>query len=551
MSMGVSEGLELEVAVVRGQEWAYRGVFLPPAMVSVGSSPSSALALPETDLPEYHELIRIYSDGGVLFFKPGMAVELRMKEGTKSNDELLKEGLAIVAGAGWKVPLGLGSKGAFRIADVSVLFKVRKRGSQQIRAVTVGEPTLCGGCRKPLQFEVVGFGCLTPCTACGTLSEVQPAASLEPLPPRPLFQPMVKDSAELPTFDAISIQKPKGVQPIERVARERLSDLPTFDAISVSVTAAGPGERRAKGEELSMPTRRLTQLTAETGSKPLKGASAVGGADLPTFDAISVLKKGALLSTESAMSFLRGGSDEEPPASVEGTELDTLASRVGATQNQQVLRGGPTHDQGSPSPGGRAPFPKETSGWETGSEVEVIIEEEDEFFAGEHVSIDLQRSYNAIPVLSRLSEATQIAPENETDMTSPPEAFAARKTRQMQAQKERAQEAETIVKLSSSIWQNGAPSGDQGAVLRSPGRGEAARRHESVAVPPSGLPEHPQYSRDPSPSVEDGDDGDDFLMGRVAIPEDNPDGATNRWLILVGGVSGGVGLALLLYALFG
>lgn len=550
--MGASESLELEVAVVRGQEWAYRGVFLPPAMVSVGSSPSSALALPETDLPEYHELIRIYSDGGVLFFKPGMAVELRMKEGTKSNDELLKEGLAIAAGVGWKVPLGLGSKGAFRIADVSVLFKVRQRGSQQIRAVTVGEPTLCGGCRKPLQFEVVGFGCLTPCTACGTLSEVQPAASLEPLSPKPLFQPMVKDSAELPTFDAISIQKPKGVQPIDRVARERLSDLPTFDAISVIATAAGPpGERRAKGEELSMPTRRLTQLTAETGSKPLKGASPVVGADLPTFDAISVLKKGALLSTESAMDFLRGGSDEEPPASVEGTELDTLASRVGATQNQQALRGGTTHDQASPSPGGRPPFLKETSGWETGSEVEVIIEEEDEFFAGEDVSIDLQRSYNAIPVLSRLSQATQIAPENETDATSPPEAFAAKKTRQVQAQKERAQEAETVVKLSSSVWQNGAPSGGLRAGPKSPGRAEAARRHESVAVPPSGLPEHPQYSRDPSPSVEDGDDGDDFLMGRVAIPEDNQEGATNRWLILVGGVSGVVGLALLFYGLFG
>jgi hypothetical protein len=542
MSEGESENLELEVAVLRGSQWVHRATFRPPAMISVGSSPSTVLALPDSDLPEYHELIRIYSDGGVLFFRPGMAVELRLEEGTKRNDELLEQGLAVAAGAGWKVPLGLGSRGTFRVSEVSVLFKVGAASRRPVRATVAGEPTLCAGCGKALPFAVIGFGALSPCAACGTMNEVQPPTSRAPASKPPVPRGTSRPD-DLPTFDAISIQQRGELRPGERVARERLSDLPTFDAISVSTATVDPGARKAEGDDLSAPTRRMPQwdpLSADGEPTQLDAPTPVqnlAGTDLPTFDAISVLKQDAHLSTVGAMDILRGGAAVEPPM------LETSEQPAGL--------GGTTHEHTRPvlesTADARAPFLNETSSWSPGSEVEVVIEEEDEFFGAEPPpSLDLQRSYNAIPVFERLSEVAQIAASPSPIPVAP----------QVLGPNDMTGQAETLPDLDVATWTKGAA-----AELRSAPGASTEPSAEAAPKPVSPTrplfdprPDRPRAVQRPGPDdgddAEEGDDDDDFLMGRVSIPEVDPDRETNRWLLVVGATSGIVGLALILYGLF-
>ena len=377
------------------------------------------------------------------------------------------------------------------------MFKVRKRGPHQVQSVVAGDPTLCGTCNAPLQFEVVGFGGLTPCVACRALNEVQSPSSHDPLGRETLVQPVVKSSAELPTFDAISVlkfndpTKPKGLEPLERVSRERLSKLPTFDAISVLSSDAGPVGPVALKEKTGLPIHRLTQLADRAPSKPAKKVTySVRGADLPTFDAISVLKEDAILSTESAIDLLRGASAGEPP----------VASFVSQVEMDPV--------QATMSPDGAAS----------------TLEELDEFFGGGDVSIDLQRSYNAIPVLSRLTQAEQIAPGDEGDEKPSSERFAEKETRQVAIPKWMANQAETIeTKSPSDLLNRSADSG-----------------------PAEGGPRHGiQNTGD-----QDGDDADDFLMGRTELSGQTARGAKSRWLVTLGGLAGVVGLLLILYRLF-
>ncbi|MCO4772587.1 MAG: hypothetical protein KDA24_21320 [Deltaproteobacteria bacterium] len=542
-------GLELEIAVLRGQEWVYRGVFRAPAMISVGSSPSTVLALPGANLPEYHELIRIYSDGGLLFFQPGMAVELRLEEGVKRNDELLDEGLAVAGNAGWKVPLGLGSKGAFRIAEVAVLFKVRAPSPGAIQAVPVGDPPRCGNCGTGLPWAIVGFGGLTPCTSCKTLNEVQPEGQDPALGETELAPAVKSRPMELPTFDAISAKALFEGSATQEVERSHLSDLPTFDAISVSAPVVPEGPRKAEGAELSMPTRRMPESEALAGaaSAPARPAVIPKGADLPTFDAIS------LPGSEAA-----GSPSEDLPA----TQI------------------------------GPAPYLSETSSWSPGSEVEVTIEEEDEFFDGEApVSMDLQRSYNAIPVLKKEPATVERIDATSGDEPLPTDEFASTRTRQVLVPKDMIGQAVTVPEMKGSSFVGGVPSEgrreavsapyEPGPTLMEPVSSTELsptappRPPPAVAPPPgSGAPAGPRavstdVSSVPAPAparqvpvpatkvsspTRDGDEGgddDDFLMGRVSIPGTDTVKETNLWLILIGAVSGILGLALILYGLFG
>jgi|GEM_PF-2325060 len=539
MGEDLPASLELEIAVIRGQDWAYRATFRPPAMVSIGASPSAVLSLPDTDLPEYHELLRIYSDGGVLYFQPGMAVELRVAEGTKRNDELLDEGLAVRGGAGWKVPLGLGSRGAFRVADVSVLFKVREHGRQELRKVQVGSPTLCGACSATLSFVVPGFGALSPCQSCGVLNEVLPVRPPALAGGETEIAPVVKRHADLPTFDAISVGGTPAVAPMERVARERLSDLPTFDSISIGGTPSVQGPRKATGDQLSMPTQKLAQLAPDgggaqigPGEPPKPAAAPVIGADLPTFDAISILKDDGLLATHAAMDMMRGGTDAEPPI----TDLDGAVTVA------------------EDAPGPSIPYLSGTSRWSPGSEIEVTVEDENEFFDEDApVSMDLQRSYNAIPVM-KLDAAPVRSEEfagGPTRLVPVPRAVAAGVT----------EIPDTIEEAAPIGWDGSYPaSGRTSSMPETDEPVSATREMPAKAEPRAAAPNlvpitAPAPSTVPAPRAPrdgtEGSDADDFLMGRVSIPDADGVRETNRWLVVVGAVSGVIGLGLILYALFG
>lgn len=340
--------LELEVGVVRDQTWVFRTVFRPPAMISVGSSPSAVLPLPDSDLPSYHELIRLRPDGGALFFGPGMAVELRLKEGLRRDEDLLRDGLAEITASGWRVPLGLGTKGAFRVRDVAVLFKVRPQSTAKLKAVRVGEP--CGDCGATLEYAVVGFGALTRCSVCGALNEVQ-AETSSAESRATAFAPVVKPGhgADLPTFDAISAFD---AEQAERALKAEMGE------------AVSPHE-----VDESAPTTELPSFRP-LGAEPLKGA------DLPTFDAISVVRDEGL-STQAAIHAMRGGSEGEPPV----------------MSTEQVIPAR-TYEEGAPPISLTAPLRG------PGSIVDLSVEEEMAFFgADDDVTIDLQRSFTSLPVM--------------------------------------------------------------------------------------------------------------------------------------------------------
>ena len=513
MSFRDELGLEVEIAVIRGQEWVYRGTFRPPAMISVGASPSAVLPLPGSNLPDHHELIRIYSDGGARYFGPGMAVELRLAEGIKRNDELLEEGLASPGKSGWKVPLGKGSKGAFRVAEVSVLFKVRSSSTAPVKVVKGGRPALCGTCGAELSYAIVGFGALTLCTSCKTLNEVQSEGNDAEQGPAQLA-PVVKQPAELPTFDAISVAQVANVTPAQRLARGRLSDLPTFDAISV-LTAKAPEPlphekapeslpREEQGVELlaspreqEMPAAAKSPAANPPAAKPpatpLRPNLIPRGAELPTFDAISVLSKEELSDSSIA-------------------PTPTLVQPIGGTSTAE-----------------------EIASWEPSSEVEVVIEEEDDFFFGENpVSIDLQRSYNALPVITKGGrEAKALGPglTGGADDPIPNPDFAAQGTRQVLVPEQMVEQAETIYEMEA-----GSPSAFVG--------GRPAKGREP-APPPTIVPTE---ARTPLRDGEEGSDQDDFLMGRVSLHDAHPvDDERNRWLIIIGVGSGLLGLVLIAY----
>ena len=465
--------LELEVGVVRDQTWVFRAVFRPPAMISVGSSPSAVLPLPDSDLPPYHELIRLRPDGGALFFGPGMAVELRLKEGLRRDEDLLRDGLAEITGNGWRVPLGLGSKGAFRVRDVSVLFKVRAQSTATLKAVRVGDP--CGDCGATLECAVVGFGALTRCSVCGALNEVQAETSSADSQAT-AFAPVVRPGhdADLPTFDAISAFD---AEQAERALKAEMG------------AAVNP-----HGIDETAPTTELPRFQP-MGTKPLKGA------DLPTFDAISVIRDEGL-STQAAIHAMRGGSEEEPP--------------MMATEPIIQAR---TFEDGEPPISLSAPLRG------PGSIVELSVEEEMAFFgADDDVTIDLQRSFTSLPIM-----------KTESVESLGPGATRPGPTRPMPATPPAASPPP-------------APTPEPPATPPGPTRlTPAYQAPPELPEPPPVVPTADAPRRIDETWDDEGSDDDDFLMGRVEVPD--ADDGTNRWLLIIGGVCGLAGLALIVWTL--
>lgn len=571
--------------MIRGDDWVYRAVFRPPSMVSIGSSPSAVMSLPGSDLPEYHELIRIFADGGVLFFQPGMAVELRVAEGLKRNDQLLDDGLAVKGVGGWRVPLGRGTKGAFRVGDVAVLFKVRPLTNAAIRPVVPGEPPRCGTCDRPLKWAVVGFGALTPCSHCGAFSEVQNPGTA-PESRRTEMAPVIKRKPDdLPTFDAISVRAPT-VTPQARVG-EKIADLPTFDAISAGMPAvpedsgAPDAVTRVTGSQLSMPTRKLKPRATPRNSPwgmPPKGA------DLPTFDAISVghIRSEMLTGGASEPDEDDGPETLEDAVELAATVLDRPAPKATTTHDGPAPKAGPP-----PSFLGTSPFDGISE-----SVADISIEEEG-FFAGDDdlVSIDLQRSYSSLPVLNIEANLTvSEAPARRADVFGPgDEETTVKKPPQQLGPSSMVDQAKTLGEVAPASFRGGVPSEGRRPAVPDPGRvavghadvdvatAKAPAQPEVEDVPPwtgpldqtpvdSGAPKDAMASRTQRSTApprgvapewayaktidEEGSDEDDFLMGRSSLPEMDPVRETNRWLIFIGAVSGILGLLLILYSLF-
>ena len=525
----------------------------------------AVVTLKGADLPGYHELFRLHMDGGVLLFEPAMAVELRLREGLQTTETIMRDGLAARSDAGWRLPLVVGSKGAVRFGELALLFKLRARREAPLKAVRQADPTPCGTCGTPMPWAITGFGALCPCANCGTLNEVQIDSGAPEDRRTQMAKAIRKKSTDLPTFDAISLKKGTDLPSFDGIAMKKGTDLPTFDAISVKKGADLPtfdsisvgkhadlptfdaigvleeGSLEAENlrlsqEEQSAPTRRMPLSEQLSGPQDISKPppDRFRGADLPTFDAISVLKPSDSKLTETAPM-----RRKVPVASGAPPELVTtdVPPPIHSTEMFDIATGEPVPPkpltEDSLKPKASAPVMAE------------IVQEEQDFF-GEEFLVDLeqQKSFVSVPILKQ--------PDLRQDQLTPEEiAAGAQTTRRVPTRP--APPAPGLGRTPPPP-SSGVPPG----VTPPPhGLGAAPAAQDQVHGRPSGFlrnevppPKPPLPPLDESlhgEDVEEGTDADDFLMGRSDLP--SPQSNSNRWLLMIGTIAGVSGVALILYKL--
>jgi len=550
--------IELELGVTRGTEWVARAVFRPPALVSIGTNSMAVLSLKEPGFPAYHELFRLHLDGGMLLFDPQMTVELKLKEGPQTTDTIIEGGLAVSTDSGWRLPIAAGSKGAVRFGDLAILFKVRARREVPLKAVRKADPTLCGTCGAPMPWAIVGFGALSPCSACATLNEVQVDTGA-PEDKRTQMAPVIrKKGADLPTFDSISVRNKGAELPtFDSISvRSPGAELPTFDSISVgkhadlptfdSLGAFKEENLRISKEDQSAPTRRMLadeqlsgpQLLEPEAPTPLPGH----GADLPTFDAISAFQDQGLSAT-AAISALRGdASVQEPPVSLsDGVAQPLLLNQEERDTDPELSKKAVTAPMRRPVPrhAGSPPDLMQTDSAPpihatdivaTSGEVSQpvdqlavakVVTDEKDFFGEEFLhDLEQQRSLVSVPILKR-----DVPPPPPPSRTPPPKTNGVPSGGTLPPHGSRA-----------------APAG-QGQVQ---GRPSGFLRNEAEPLKP-GLPPLDESGAHDYPDEEEGGSEDDFLMGRSDLP--SPPSSSNRWLLVIGTVAGLSGVALIVYKL--
>ncbi len=353
--------LELELAVARGREYLARAVFRPRATVSIGTNPRAAVSLPEDVLPDYLDLLRLDAGGGWLSFEASTRLELMTAAGARDARSLIEGGGARETADGWEVAIGSGARGIVHFGDLRILLKLGAQKERTIWNSPIAEGAACGGCGAPLPWAVSGGGALTPCRGCGDLNRVEGdqaalekgktavipvmpqataprgptatsartvimaatdarAASLPPAPPKPKPTPIAPRvgsprGADLPTFDAIQVQKGQDLPTFDGIQARKGADLPTFDAIQVQKGQDLPtfdGIQIQKGQDLptfdGLQVPRVPEPPLTNGGPRSRGSTASdasGQSDLPQFDAIQMVKRKEVLTTQAAMKAMR------------------------------------------------------------------------------------------------------------------------------------------------------------------------------------------------------------------------------------------------------
>ncbi len=352
--------LELELAVTRGREYLARAVFRPRATVSIGTNPRAAVSLPEDVLPDYLDLLRLDAGGGWLSFEASTRLELMTRSGARDARSLIEGGGARETADGWEVAIGDGVKGVVHFGDLRILLKLGAQKERTIWNSSIAEGAACGGCGAPLPWAVSGGGALTPCRGCGDLNRVEGgqaalekgktsvipvmpqatapkappattartvimaatdarAASLPPAPPKPKAAPKpiapqvgTPRGADLPTFDAIQARKGTDLPTFDGIQARKGADLPTFDAIQARKGRELPtfdGIQARKGADLpsfdGLQVPQVPEPPLTNGGPRSRGSTVGGESDLPQFDAIQMVKRKEVLTTQAAMKAMR------------------------------------------------------------------------------------------------------------------------------------------------------------------------------------------------------------------------------------------------------
>jgi len=346
--------IEVELAVARNREYLVRTVFRGPEPISIGTNPRAAITLPDDRLPDYFELVHLSDGRARLAFESGMDVEWKIDGALRPSAELIAGGFAVEGADVYELEVTAGGKGLIKFGELRVLLKVQEQRDLTIWSATNDEGACCGGCGASLKWALAGAGALSPCQRCGDLNRVESSiADLEqgttravptyggsepatappqaPIPvrsgpiPAPPPEPPTLGGPDVraPTLQAPSIggpdvaTGPSGDLPTyDGIQGPRGADLPTFDGIQVGVQAEAPS---------------AVALLAAERARPPRDMGPGHGANLPTFDAISVFKGEADLSTRAAISVMKGAEDGEPPVlgTADGVEVSPAPARLG------------------------------------------------------------------------------------------------------------------------------------------------------------------------------------------------------------------------------
>jgi hypothetical protein len=614
--------VELELAVVRGREYLARAVFRPDAVVSLGSAPRATVRLPEPELPEHHDLLKLTSRGARIRFERSTLVELQLDGAMLDTAQLVSSGRAWETAQGWEADLPPGAKGVVHYGGLRVLLKLQEARQVTIWAAADDAGAVCGGCSAPLPWAVAGRGALTPCRVCGDLNRVadrdrqfeigatalvpsMPAHGADPgavthapdapipaeLPP--LYGPTkpmpvqvaaavsrIDGGADLPTFDAIQAKKGAYLPTFDAIQAKKGADLPTFDAIQTRRSgelpthdaigsqriaesrAAARGAGRAAAV-LDPDAERTVPPGTPTPAETPPPTGSLFGTNLPTFDAISVIKQDQTLSTQAAMTAMKREPAARPglrrlgPASPPSAPAPPAAhvQPTGAVPARQVTaEHGAAGGTGAPfsglqlQPTGTVPVARDTG--------EVVAAS-----FREPVRLGSEPTPVLIPC-SATDEAWSLLDAWDADGFDAPSPSPPAPAR--------AQDPRVLAATEVAVGAQTEPGRRSPQVAAAPPRPEAPRAAPPPPSAPRAAPPPPSAPRvaPPPPSsdglrlppsraggpptapraLEDDEDYDDFLMGR----DDGGIGTKDRtgWLLIgFGLISGLVGVGLILYVL--
>jgi len=384
--MALGNGLEVELAVAKGDAFLYKVRFRPSSILTVGTNPMTAVTLEGDDVPDFLEFLNITTDGVLLRFTPDVRVEVLSGAQVLTTQTLLDDGFAKRVGDAFGVDLSVGSKAVLRLGGHKLMIKVDVQSSDDVLMVQAEDEdeASCGRCGTRLRLVLAGGGALTPCAACGVLNRVTLASTKQQqLEDQATRVAMPSSGAPAPADDKAEAP-PNLVDKIDPGSStgRAVADLPTFDAISVLKDGAadadeatrealgqlGLGDKKAGGGGVA---NLASPDAVDPGSSTGRAAS-----DLPTFDAIAVLKEDAPepkapsmvnLADPDAAGDAPDVSDEEPPAEGEDAPTENGVEAPPEEKEVSVSTTPPNQEPSAEQPPASQPTgdqPPSTGQWE-------------------------------------------------------------------------------------------------------------------------------------------------------------------------------------------
>ncbi len=378
--MTAGTGVEVELAIARGETYMHKVRFRPSNILTVGTNPMTGIRLEGDGIPDFLEFLNISTEDVLLRFTPDIQVEVLSGSQVLATRALIDGGYARPSGDAFGVILEGGGKAVIRLGPYKLMIRVEVPSDDEVVSVNADDPdeACCGRCETKLRLVLAGGGALTPCAACGALNRVSVTSTRQQqmedqatrlaMPAGVETDPDAGESSPNLAGDGGEAVGP--IDPGSSTGRG-VDELPTFDAISVLRSDDAEGGAADALRELGLggdadkgPANLASPAEPSPGPAPaadlaspdaVDPGSSTGRAasDLPTFDAIAVLKEDAPAAKPATVNLAGDAGDEadsgEPPADEEAV------SPAPAAEEPQAAEPPPPPEPAEP------PRPKEVS----------------------------------------------------------------------------------------------------------------------------------------------------------------------------------------------